>query len=68
MVDLRDDFWIQKGERGKGRKKDGAKTAVAKIQSCQIAFNLRLIAHLGERAALASQAWVGGRDSHYSSL
>jgi hypothetical protein len=38
MVNLWDDFWIQKGESGKGRKKDGAKIVVAKIQSCQNRF------------------------------
>lgn len=38
MVNLWDDFWIQKGESGKGRKKDGAKIVVAKIQSCQNHF------------------------------
>lgn len=42
-------FVYRKGESGKGRKMDGAKTPVAKIQSlAKITFNLRLISHLGE--------------------
>jgi hypothetical protein len=47
MEGLWDDFWGQKGESGREgkRTKDGVKAAVAKIQSCQIAFNLRLISH-----------------------
>jgi hypothetical protein len=46
-------FVYRKGESGKGRKMDGAKTPVAKIQSlAKITFNLRLISHLGECACL----------------
>jgi hypothetical protein len=53
-------FGYRKGESGKGRKEDGAKTVVAKIQSCQNRFQspTHILSGSNTRSSTVGHSWV----------